>query len=152
MGCCVLCVCVCVPPSVLCVCVCVCVCTCVCVHVCVYVCTCVCVCDMTVHMYTLISCMHCLVHCFVLCTHIVFSPSPPLPLFPLPLPPLNFFSQLDTSELQTIESPALLDQLIKKAFDVTGAKPTEESDKTLEGKQTSFVITFHSDLQWPCVV
>ena len=61
-------------------------------------------------------------------------------------------SQLDTSELQTIESPALLDQLIKKAFDVTGAKPTEDSDKTLEGKQTSFVITFHSDLQWPCVV
>jgi hypothetical protein len=28
--------------------------------------------------------------------------------------------------------------LIKKAFDVTGAKPTEDSDKTLEGKQTLF--------------
>ena len=39
--------------------------------------------------------------------------------------------QLDTSELQTIEAPELFERLIKKAFDMTGAKPTSD-EKTTE--------------------
>lgn len=97
---------------------------------------CVCVCPLSV--YTCVCvCVHlCIKICVLIAVFYVHTlcslPSSPLP----PSPSLSPFlpsTQLDTSELQTVESPVLLDQLIKKAFDVTGAKPTEDSDKTLEG-------------------